>query len=124
MSLLLLNTDSLGFSLVPLIFRRTRCLIFCLLTIFVIIFCILWSLFQADPQQKPYLNLFTSSLTSLLAHHFTNVANTFALVRLGLAEAADLGSNLADELLVDAFERDLGVLPFVLLGGYLQLLGN
>src|SRR3954469_7322611 len=42
-----------------------------------------------------------------LAHHvFAAVANPLALVGLGLAELADVGGHLADQLLVDALDAE------------------
>src|SRR5579859_3858684 len=68
--------------------------------------------------------LFTSSLTSLLPYHFTDITDTFALVRLGFTQAADLRGNSTDQLFVRPFQRDLGILPFVLFRCKLQLLGD
>ncbi len=68
------------------------------------------------------LKLFTSSLTSLLTNDFTHIPHTLALVGLRLTQPTDLGGYLADQLLVDAFQSDLRILPFVLLSSQLQFL--
>ena len=54
--------------------------------------------------------LFADALAFFAANFLTDVANAFALVRLGWIEAANFGSELTDELLVDSFDLDLGVL--------------
>src|SRR5215207_7864693 len=54
-----------------------------------------------------------AGLAGLAADVLARVADALALVRLGLARRADLGGNLADELLVDAEDREVGrVLDF------------
>jgi len=54
--------------------------------------------------------LFADAFAFFAANFLTDVANSFALVRLRRIEAANFGSELTDELLVDAFHLDLGVL--------------
>src|SRR5216684_5871090 len=54
--------------------------------------------------------LLSCCLTRLAANHFIGVLDAFALVRVGLAERADLGSGLTDFLLVDAGDRDVAAL--------------
>src|SRR5580704_5944718 len=62
----------------------------------------------------PLLLACLSGLTELLADDFAFVANAFALVRLGRAQSANFGCDLADALLIDAvnvhfvgaFDRD------------------
>src|SRR4051812_6247989 len=114
MSLLLLNIESLGRWVVPMTFLRMPNLIFCLLSNFVAIFIYLQALIFA---RTPFIELilliphssrllFASSLTSFLTNNFTHIADTFTLVRLGLTQTADLGGHLADQLLVDTFQRD------------------
>src|SRR6476661_4426997 len=49
-----------------------------------------------------------TSLSDLAADVLARVAHALALVRLGLAQLADLGGGLADELLVDALDAELG----------------
>src|SRR5262245_15191057 len=50
----------------------------------------------------------SSPLADLAAHVLALVADALALVRLGRTHGADLGSRLADLLLVDALDDDLG----------------
>src|SRR6185437_8074383 len=45
-------------------------------------------------------------LPDLAADDLTRVANALALVRVGLAQLADVGRGLADQLLVDAGDRE------------------
>src|SRR4249920_183872 len=45
-------------------------------------------------------------LPGLAQHALAGVADALALVRLGLADLADVGGHLADELLVDARHHD------------------
>src|SRR5947209_5944987 len=52
--------------------------------------------------------LLLTCLTGLTPDHFTLVAHALALVRVGLAQLADLGGDLADLLLVDALDREAG----------------
>ena len=49
-----------------------------------------------------------TSLSDLAADVLAGVANALALVGLGLAQLADVGSDLADELLVDALDAEPG----------------
>src|SRR6185437_11252025 len=49
-----------------------------------------------------------TSLSSLAADLLTLVTHALALVRVGLAQLADLGGGLADLLLVDARHREAG----------------
>ena len=49
-----------------------------------------------------------TSLSDLAADLLAGVPNTLALVRLGLADLADVRSDLANLLLVDATDRELG----------------
>ena len=55
---------------------------------------------------------------------FTDEFDTFAFVRFGLAERADLGANLAEELLVGRFEDDEGVLVAFGLGFDFDFVGK
>jgi hypothetical protein len=54
--------------------------------------------------------LFADALAFFAANFLTDVANSLALVGLRRIEAANFGSELTDELLVDAFHLNLGVL--------------
>src|SRR6188768_2829524 len=47
-------------------------------------------------------------LAGLAADSFVDVPNALALVGLGLAQRADVGGHLADQLLVDAVHLDTG----------------
>src|SRR5262245_45894705 len=47
-------------------------------------------------------------LAGLAQHALVDVADALALVGLGLADLADVGGHLADELLVEALHRDAG----------------
>src|SRR6188472_2738954 len=47
-------------------------------------------------------------LAGLAQHALVDVADALALVRLGLADLADVGGHLTDELLVVALHRDAG----------------
>src|SRR4029077_2243619 len=49
-----------------------------------------------------------TSLSDLAADVFAGVAHALALVGLGLAELADVRSDLADQLLVDALDAETG----------------
>src|SRR5688500_12898865 len=49
-----------------------------------------------------------SGLPGLALDHFVGVADSLALVRLGLPQLADVGGHLPHELLVDAHHADLG----------------
>src|SRR6185437_11488446 len=49
-----------------------------------------------------------AGLAGLAANLLAGVANALALVRLGLARRADASGDLADELLVDAQNREVG----------------
>lgn len=53
--------------------------------------------------------LFADALAFLAADAFIGVTNALALVGFRRVVAADLGGELADELFVDAFHLDLGV---------------
>ena len=53
--------------------------------------------------------LFADAFAFFAANFFTDVANALALIWLGWIEAANFGSELTDELLIDAFHLDLGV---------------
>jgi hypothetical protein len=53
--------------------------------------------------------LFADAFAFFAANFLTGVANSLALVGFGRIEAADFGSELTDELLVDSFHLDLGV---------------
>src|SRR5690349_5489336 len=68
--------------------------------------------------------LFTSSFTSFLTYHFTRIPNTFSFVWFRFAKAADLGSNLSNQLTVDTFKADRWVLSFLLCSGHLQFFRN
>src|SRR5262249_23695387 len=84
------NTVSRPHSSVPWIFLRTRS----------------WRRFR--PASRVSLIAFAPcgslacGLAGLLAHRLALVANPLALVRLGRAEAADVGRHLADALFADA----------------------
>ena len=71
----------------------------------------------------------TGLLAGLAADNFAHELDTFAFVGLGLAQAADFGAHLTEELLVAAFEDDQGVLVALALGfhthfgGKLQIYG-
>src|SRR6478735_5514810 len=52
--------------------------------------------------------LLLGGLAGLALHALAGVANALALVRLGLAELADVGGDLTDELLVEAAHDDAG----------------
>src|SRR6478609_8226055 len=49
-----------------------------------------------------------TGLSNLATALLARVANTLALVRVGLAQLADVGRDLTDELLVDALHREAG----------------
>src|SRR5688500_1468534 len=49
-----------------------------------------------------------AGLARLATDHLAGVADALALVRLGLAGRAHLGGDLADQLLVDAHDREAG----------------
>ena len=51
---------------------------------------------------------YLAALPALRMHAFAGVADPLALVGLGLAELSDVGSHLADLLLVDALHDDAG----------------
>ncbi len=48
-------------------------------------------------------------LALLESQFFAGVADAFAMIGVGRAEAADSGGDLADQLLVNAFEADVGL---------------
>src|SRR3954470_17364572 len=50
-----------------------------------------------------------TSLSDLAADVLAGVPDALALVRLGLAELADVGGDLADQLLVDALDAEAGL---------------
>ncbi len=52
----------------------------------------------------------TGSFAGLTTNNFANKLDTFALVGFGLAERADFGAHLAEELLVVGGEDDQRVL--------------
>jgi hypothetical protein len=54
--------------------------------------------------------LFADAFAFFAANFFTDIANAFALVRFRRIETADFGSELTDELFINAFNLDLGVL--------------
>ena len=58
--------------------------------------------------------LFACSLACLAADVFTHKTDTLALVRLRLAQAADLGRHGAQKLFIDAFQFHYRVLPLFL----------
>ena len=70
---------------------------------------------NAQTARIHFFELFTSRLTSFLTNHFTHITYTFTLVRLRLTQATDFRGYLPDELLIDPFQADLGVFPFILL---------
>jgi hypothetical protein len=51
---------------------------------------------------------FLTGLYSLTTNDFTLVTHALALVRVGLAQLADVGGHFADLLLVDALDRETG----------------
>src|SRR5437660_12528662 len=53
-------------------------------------------------------SLLLRRLAGLAQHALVDVADALALVGLGLADLADVGGHLADELLVEAPHRDAG----------------
>src|SRR6186997_272420 len=67
-----------------------------------------------------YLSLFTSRLTSFLTYYFTYIANTFSFVRFRFTQAAQFSCYLADQLLVNSFQRNDRVLSFFLSRCYFQ----
>src|SRR6185312_2069014 len=131
MSVLLRKTDNLGRRVVPLIFRRMRNFIFCLLIAFVtivaylaVLVCLRRRSRAPPPTSTHFFNLFTSRLTSFLTDHLADIPYALALVRLGFTQATDLCSHLSDQLFVRTFQRDLGVFAFLLRCGQFQLLGD
>src|SRR5262245_47440644 len=54
--------------------------------------------------------LLRAGLAGLLLQHFAGVADALLLVGVRLAQAADVGRDLADELAVDARHRDVRLL--------------
>ena len=66
----------------------------------------------------------TGGLAALATDYLTDKLDTFALVGFGLAERADLGAYLAEELLVVALKDDQRVFVAFRLGLYLHLGGK
>src|SRR5262252_8239427 len=62
-----------------------------------------------SPEPSALLGL-GACLSCLLLQHFARVADTLLLIRVRLAQAADVGGDLADELPVDAGHRDVRLL--------------
>src|SRR5262245_47182748 len=105
MWLLLRKTARRGRSAEPAIVRRIRSWRFCRAATREATFVIVivpssasWLLLAAD----------LAGLAGLAADVLARVADALALVRLGLARGADLRGDLADELLVDADDRQAG----------------
>jgi hypothetical protein len=53
--------------------------------------------------------LFADAFAFFAANFLTDIANAFALVGFRRIEAADFGSELTDELLIDSFHLDLSI---------------
>src|SRR5690606_488423 len=70
----------------------------------------------------PLLFLFSCSLACFSPYLFTYEPYTFTLVGLHLPQGPDLRRHLADQLLIDAFQHDQGVLPLFLDGLYFDFL--
>src|SRR3569833_2145413 len=51
-----------------------------------------------------------AALTDLLAQHFAGITDALVLVRIGLAKRADIGRHLAEQLLIEARENQVGLL--------------
>src|SRR5678816_2804227 len=104
MWLRLRNTARRGRASVPAMLRRIR----------------IWRLCRAAPRLATCVMVFVprsvglllaadlAGLAGLATDVLAGVAHALALVRLGLAGRADLGRDLADELLVDADDREAG----------------
>src|SRR5262249_4164126 len=58
----------------------------------------------------PSIALFRPRLSRLLLQHFARIADAFLLVRIRLAEAADVGGHLADQLPIHPGHRDVRLL--------------
>src|SRR5262245_5276110 len=96
------NTDRRGRAAVPRTFLRTRW----------------WRRLRASTLVSVisfYLRVSTSGvlaslrrLAGLAEHALVGVADALALVRLGLANLADVGCDLSDQLLVGPLDRDAG----------------
>src|SRR5205809_1593095 len=56
------------------------------------------------------LMLLGSGLSGLLLQHFTGVAHALLLVRIGLAQPADVGRDLSDQLAIDAGHGEVRLL--------------
>src|SRR3989442_1177997 len=61
------------------------------------------------PGAGSWRSLFSPGLASFLLQHFARVPHTLLLVRIRLAQAADVGRHLSDELTVDTRHRDVGL---------------
>src|SRR5690348_8194953 len=90
MCLLDRNTASRGRSGVPSTFLRTR----------------RWRRRRCSCFVALMISLLLGGLAGLAPHALADVPDALALVRLGLAELADVGGDLADELLVEATHDD------------------
>src|SRR5678815_2340209 len=72
-----------------------------------LIFSLVW---RARRRRAMFFALMGSLLLGFFQHdHFVAIAHALALVGLRGAQRADLGGHLADELLVDAGDDDLGL---------------
>src|SRR5690349_2100649 len=87
------NTASRGRSAVPWI--RLRCRI--------------WMRIRRSLLVRIFMAL-RSRLPDLLLQHFPGVAHALLLVRIGLAQTTEVGRDLADELAVDARDRQVRLL--------------
>src|SRR2546421_5122054 len=92
MCLLERNTARRGRAAVPRTFLRTR----------------RWRRSRATCRFCISASALLRRLAGLAQHALVDVADALALVRLGLADLADVGGHLADQLLVEAAHRDAG----------------
>src|SRR5687768_14898836 len=98
------NTVSRGRSCLPATRLRIRCLIRSRRSSFVLI-RILFPVSSVCRRK-----LLGSCLPDLLLQHFTRVADALLLVGIGLPHAADVGRDLANQLTIDARDRDMRLL--------------
>src|SRR5262245_45617150 len=99
------NTDSRGRSDVPRIRLRMRNLIRSRRSSFVLI-CIT----RLSPGLTPRHYALGSCLAGLLLQLLARVAHALLLIRVGLAQTAQIRGDLAHELTIDARDRDVRLL--------------
>src|SRR3954464_15541062 len=111
------NTLSRGRSFVPAIRLRWRSWIRTRRSSFVLIFIVVSRSGSSrtlpigiSPEPAAIDGLLRSRLAGLLLQHFAGVADTLLLVRIRLAQAADVRRHLPDQLPIDAGYRDVRLL--------------